>query len=110
MSCERPVDAQVAAYNARDVEAFVACYSEDVVIEDGERDVLADGRDALRAQYAPFFAQFPDLHAEIVTRIRLGAFVIDEERVTGGGPEPLHAVAIYHVAGDLIDRVQFLGE
>ena len=109
MSRTDPVDAQVAAYNARDVDAFAACYAEDVLIEDAERGVLARGRAQVREQYGPFFAAAPDLHAEIETRIRIGAYVIDEERITGAGPEPLHAVAIYHVAGGLIDRVQFLG-
>jgi hypothetical protein len=109
VSAPCPVDAQVAAYNARDVDAFAACYAEDVVMEDAERNVLLRGREDLRREYAPFFAASPDLHAEIVTRIRIGAYVIDEERITGARPEALHAVAIYHMAGDLIDRVQFLG-
>ena len=109
MSHRDPVDAQVAAYNDRDVEAFAACYAEDVVIEDADRNVLARGRAQVRERYGPFFAASPDLHAEIETRIRIGAHVIDEERVTGAGPEPRHAVAIYHVADGLIDRAQFLG-
>jgi hypothetical protein len=71
--------------------------------------VLVRGREDLRRQYAPFFEASPRLHAEIVTRIRIGAHVIDEERITGAGPEAMHAVAIYHVAGDIIDRVQFIG-
>ena len=103
------VDAQVAAYNARDVDAFAACYAEDVVIEDADGNVLARGRSQILEQYGPFFAAAPDLHAEIETRIRIGAHVIDEERITGAGPEPMHAVAIYHLADGLIDRVQFLG-
>ena len=53
------VDAQVAAYNARDVEAFAACYAEDVLIEDAERGVLARGRAQVREQYGPFFAAAP---------------------------------------------------
>ena len=104
-----PVDAQLTAYNARDVEAFAACYAEDVVIEDADGNVLARGRGQVVEQYGPFFAGAPDLHAEIKTRIRIGAHVIDEERITGVGPEPMHAVAIYHVGDGLIHRVQFLG-
>jgi hypothetical protein len=109
MSAVDPVDAQLAAYNARDIEAFAACYAEDVVIEDADRNVLARGRAQVRERWGPFFAAAPLLHAEIQTRIRIGAHVIDEEQVTGAGPEPIHAVAIYHVAGGLIDRVLFLG-
>ena len=109
MSRTDPVDAQLAAYNARDVEAFAACYAEDVVIEDAEGNVLARGRAEVREQYGPFFTTTPDLHAEIDTRIRIGSHVIDEERITGVGPEPMHAVAIYHVTDGAIDRVRFLG-
>lgn len=108
MNAPDPVDAQLAAYNAGDADAFAACYADDVVIEDAGRRVLARGRAQVLEQYTRFFAASPDLHAEIVTRIRIGAHVIDEERVTGAGDEPMHAVAIYHVVGRLIDRVQFL--
>ena len=31
-----PVDAQLAAYNAHDVAAFMACYSADCVVDDGD--------------------------------------------------------------------------
>jgi hypothetical protein len=39
------VERQVAAYNTHDVERFVACYAEDVVIEDGHGQVSVRGRD-----------------------------------------------------------------
>jgi hypothetical protein len=50
------------------------------------------------------------LRAEITTRIRIGDYVIDEERITGrrGSSDDLRAVAIYHVANNLIDRVRLI--
>src|ERR1700761_2132403 len=64
------VERQVAAYNAHDVATFVACYAEDVVIEDGHGGVSVRGRDQLRERYTAFFAAAPEVKAEIVSRIR----------------------------------------
>lgn len=103
------VDRQVEAYNARDVAAFAACYAENLVIVDASGAELTRGRPQLREQYGRWFARNPDLHVEIVSRMEIGAFVVDAERVTGTPDGDMQAVAIYHVddAG-LIDRVQFL--
>jgi hypothetical protein len=86
----------------------VSCYSEDVVVEDAAKNILMRGRGQMRAEYAPFFAEFPGLRAEIIQRIEVGDFVIDEERIHGWQARPVRAVAIYHVADGQIDRVQFL--
>ena len=104
-----PVQAQLDAYNARDVDAFLAAYAEDAVIEDARGTVLMRGRDEMRAGYAPMFDESPDLRCELVSRIRAGDYVIDEERVTGHSVgQDVHAVLVYHVAGGLIDHVRFI--
>jgi hypothetical protein len=41
------VERQVRAYNKRDVDAFVACYAESVVVEDGSGAVLRLDGDGL---------------------------------------------------------------
>lgn len=103
------VDRQVEAYNERDVDAFAACYAEDVVIVDAAGAELTHGRPQLAEQYGRWFARNPELHVEIVSRIEIGAFVIDAERVTGTPDDDINAVAIYRVDEDgRIDRVQFL--
>lgn len=106
---EDAVDRQVRAYNERDVDGFVACYAESVVVEDGDGGVLMSGRDELRERYGRLFERSPSLHAEILTRIRIGSYVVDEERITSRPDGDVHAVAIYRLDGDgLIDRVRFL--
>jgi hypothetical protein len=108
-AAEGAVERQVAAYNEHDVDVFVACYATDVVIEDASGTTLLSGREQMRDHYAGIFERLPDLHAEIVSRIRVGRYVIDEERVTGRRAGDLHAVAVYRLDGDgLIDRVRFL--
>lgn len=109
MGREDAVEQQVEAYNARDLDGFLACYSPKVVIEDAEGLTLMRGHDEMRTGYEQLFADSPELHAEILTRLRIGSYVIDEERVTGRAGGDLHAVAIYRLDGDgLIDRVRFL--
>ena len=105
-----PVERQVDAYNRRDIDAFLACYAPDTVIEDASGSVVMRGRDAMRTAYSELFRTSPRLRAEVTTRIRIGDHVIDEERVTGrrGSSDDLRAVAIYHVANDLIDRVRLI--
>ena len=105
---EAPVDAQLAAYNAQNVDAFVACFAEDIVLEDGAGKLLSTGREVMRENYARMFAAHPLNRAEILHRIVQGQYVVDHERITGRSPEPLHAVAIYRIEGGLIRHVRFL--
>jgi len=103
-----PVEAQLEAYNARDVELFVACFTEDVIVEDAAGARLLSGRDAFRASYAAMFAASPALHCRVVSRMRAGAFVVDEERVTGRGEGELHVIVVYTVRDGLIAHVRLL--
>jgi hypothetical protein len=103
-----PTEGQLVAYNARDVDAFVPWFTEDVIVEDAMGARIVTGHDELRARYGPMFAKYPALHAAILSRIRVGEFVLHEESVTGRQPEPEHVVAIYRVRGGLIDHVRFI--
>lgn len=105
-----PVERQVEAYNGRDIDAFLACYSPNAVVEDAAGHVVLRGRKAMRTAYSELFRESPALRAEIATRIRVGDYVVDEEHVTGrrGSPEELRVVAIYHLADDLIDHVRLI--
>jgi hypothetical protein len=105
---EDAVERQERAYNAHDVDAFVACYAEDVVIEDADGNVIMSGRDDMRERYGRLFAGSQDVRAEVVTRIRIGSYVIDEELVTGRSGRDVHAVAIYRLGTGSIDHVRFL--
>lgn len=103
------MEKQVEAYNARDIEAFVACYADEIGFEDENGQLRTAGRDELRKRYGELFASAPNLHAEIASRIRVGSYVVDEERVTGLPGGDVRAVAIYRLDSDgLIDRVRLL--
>lgn len=106
---ERVVQAQLEAYNRRDVQAFVATYAPTVRIYNHPDQLQLSGLDQLTEAYAKFFADSPDLHATVSTRIVQGNYVIDREHVTGlaDGTE-IRAVAIYEVRDDRIQAVWFI--
>lgn len=101
---------QLAAYNARDLEAFVACYAPDVeAFRLPGNELLFEGLDALRERYGQLFREHPELHCHLVQRIVMSPFAIDQEEVRGLSPDGVvHATAIYEVDGASIRRIWFL--
>jgi hypothetical protein len=99
-----PVQSQLDAYNSHDVDAFVACYGRDAVIRAADGRVLLRGHDEIRSRYEALFTQYPDVTAEVPTRIRAGNWVVDDERVQLG-EECLHVAVGYEVRDGLIQSV-----
>jgi hypothetical protein len=103
------VERQVRAYNAHDLDEFIACYAETVVVEDADGRALMSGRQEMREQYGRLFEALPNLQGHVASRMRVGSYVADEEHVTGRPDGDLHVIAIYRLDDDgLIDRVRFL--
>src|ERR1043165_3288910 len=96
-----PVQAQVDAYNARDIDAFVASYAADVTITDATGRAIMSGTDTIREEYGALFESSPDLRAEILGRISAGAWTVDQERVSRG-EETRDVLVAYQVADGLI--------
>src|SRR5215216_4986251 len=94
-----PVEGQIEAYNARDIEAFVKNYAEDVEVWTlGATEPSIRGQAAFRARFTELFASAPELHVNVVNRTRIGAYVFDEEKVTGVPGRPLiHTMVINYV-------------
>ena len=101
------VDQQLKAYNNRDIEAFVATYSENVELYNFPNELIGKGRQELRTNYRAFFESTPDLNCEIKNRIVVGNKVIDEEYLTING-QYFSAVAIYEIANGKIAKVTFI--
>ena len=81
----------IDAFNARDVDRVVGCFSADAVIQNDPGTVFAQGEEAIRAHFGGFLPQSPNLHSEILSRIHVGSWVVQEEHVTGlvlGEPVP----------------------
>lgn len=102
------VQRQLDAYNAHDLDAYVACFDPDVRVYrmPSEQPTMV-GRDALRTFYAEHRFSIPELHAELRNRIVLGAIVIDHEHVHGLGDAPMEVAAVYRVVDGLIADVRF---
>lgn len=100
---------QLNAYNARNIDAFLEPYSEDVALYNFPNELIYQGKEQMRANYQGMFENVPDLHCELVNRIVLGNTVIDQERVTGfPNGEVIEAVAIYKIADGKIKAVYFM--
>jgi uncharacterized protein (TIGR02246 family) len=101
-----PVQQQVDAFNAHDLDAFLACHAPDVVARHGDGRVLMQGHEEIREAYRGFFAD-PTLHVRIENRLRAGEWTVDEERVTVGDRN-MHALVGFQVKDGLIHTVVVL--
>ena len=104
------VQRQLEAYNARDIDVFCSCFHPEVkVVRLVSNEVRSTNIDQFREGYRQLFAENPDLHCELKSRIILDSAVVDEEFITGlkTMPSGLHALAIYAFRDGLIDRVWF---
>jgi uncharacterized protein (TIGR02246 family) len=102
------IQRQLDAYNAQDLDAYVACYAQDVVVAGLNGSITETGREALRARYAKAFAAYPENKARLVNRVAVGNTVVDHEDVSRGpGLEQFEILAIYTVKNGLIARVDF---
>lgn len=102
------VQRQLNAYNARNLEAFLEPYSDDIELYQFPDSLLSRGKEAMRKDYA-FLNNLPDLHCEIKERIIQGNIIIDKESVTGvGSTKPVEATAIYHIEANKIRKVYFI--
>ncbi|KGI78063.1 nuclear transport factor 2 family protein [Oleiagrimonas soli] len=104
------VQAQVDAYNAHDIEAFVACYAEDARVIDlsGKRPEVK-GQAALKQTFA-FLGKVPkNFGVDIVKRVVDGPVVIDLEHLHGlpPGKHAPDSLAVYEVRNGKIVKLWF---
>lgn len=105
---EDPVQRQLEAYNAHDLERFVAEYADDVqVFRPPRTEPVLAGKKAFRQHYAKNRFTLPGLHADVRNRIVSGNIVVDQEAVTGLPEGDVSAVAVYQVIDGLIRSVWF---
>lgn len=105
-SAEMVVQRQVNAYNARNINAFLNTYADDIELYDPSDKLMSKGKDAMRKTYEPMFQEVTNLHCQIVNRIKLNNTIIDHERVRFG-KQFIEAVAMYEVKAGKIVRVRF---
>jgi len=102
---EALVQRQLNAYNARNIEAFLEPYADDVEFYDYPNTLLGKGKVALRKIYANIFTKITTLHCELKGRMVQGNVVIDNESVAGFGKDKVRGVVIYNIENNKIKRV-----
>lgn len=100
------VNRRIAAYNAHDIETFLATYDEDVRIIVYPERVLGEGRDRMRRIFGPQFAK-----GEGVIRV-LGQHVLENTVVSHEdiriGARDDRNIAIYTIRSGLIAEVRLI--
>lgn len=103
------VQAQLDAYNARDVDALMRTYAPNARQFALHGALLAEGQEGIGPRYVARFLE-PDLHARLLSRSVVGNVVTDLEIITRNFPEGLGTVemlCIYEVVNGLIQTASF---
>ncbi|CAI2426359.1 nuclear transport factor 2 family protein [Serratia plymuthica] len=106
---EDVVQQQLDAYNARDIDAFMAYWAEDAQYYEHPDTLLASGKAEIRERHIARFKE-PSLYGERVKRMALGSMVIDQEVVTRNFPQgrgKMDVIAIYEVEQGKIAKAWF---
>lgn len=100
------VQAQLDAFNAHDLDAFVATYADDAVVTGVAPEPLV-GSAAIRAFYEPRL-QNPELSCVIDTSVLFGSrWVVAQERVINAGVAT-ETIATFDVVDGVISRASML--
>lgn len=102
------VQQQLDGYNARDIDAFLAPYADDVELYAFPQKLIGKGKDKMRVDYSLLFKRISNLHCDLKNRTIMGNNVIDHESITGFGPKKQEAIAIYEIKNDKISKVYFI--
>jgi hypothetical protein len=102
---------QLEAYNASNLEAFVACYHPQVRVFEGDT-LLCEGREAFRERYRGLFSNV-EFGGEVPKRLAVGGHCVDFERYWRIDPqsgERSEGVVLVHYTecDGLIASVRFL--
>ncbi|TSE06253.1 amidohydrolase family protein [Aquimarina algiphila] len=106
-SPEQVVQRQVNAYNARNIDAFMDTYADDIKIYNFPDEISMEGKEKMRERFKDMFEKVPNLYCNIKNRIVLGNKVIDREYVRFG-EKYSNVIAIYEVTNGKISKVTFL--
>jgi putative hydrolase of HD superfamily len=110
MTPREVVEAQLAAYNRKDIEGFMEYWAEEAEYYAHPGTLLARGREGIRARHIERFKE-PDLWGKLVSRTVIDDKVIDHEVVTRNFPEgkgTLEVVCIYEVKNEKIAKAWFI--
>ena len=101
-------DLQLAAYNARDMDAYLALFHEDAVLTNlPDGNIVASGMAEIRSMYEVRFAT-PGLRCEVHHRSEIGDVAVDRETVFTDTAPPVDILAMYYVRDGKIAKIFFI--
>jgi hypothetical protein len=106
---EFPVQKQLEAYNARDIDAFMQWWADDCQYYEFPSRLLASGAAEIRERHIVRFKE-SNLFGRLVKRISVANVVIDQEIVTRtfpDGPGEIDVAAIYEIENGKIAKAWF---
>lgn len=108
-----PVQKQLEAYNARDIDEFMLWWADDCQYYAFPSTLLASGVADIRARHIERFKE-PNLHGKLLNRVAVGNVVVDHETVVRDFPQgtgEVDVICIYEVENGKIAKAWFkLGE
>jgi hypothetical protein len=110
IDAEGIVQRQLDAYNARNIDGFMAMWASDAQYFEHPSKLLASGAAEIRARHIARFKE-ANLFGRLIKRMVVGNKVVDQEVVTRTFPEGtgrVDVIAIYEVKGDKIANAWFI--
>ena len=103
------VQKQLEAYNARDIDAFLATFSDDIVFFNFPKEETFKGITQLREVFGNLFKNSPDLYCYIKDVIATDDMVIVHEKVRFRKNQVMQDyIAMYKVSNGKITELYFL--
>jgi ribosomal protein S18 acetylase RimI-like enzyme len=104
-----PVQNQLEAYNAHDIDAFMQWWADDAQYYEFPARLIANGAAAIRERHVVRFRE-PNLCGRLINRLSVANLVIDQETVTRtfpDGPGEVDVIAIYEVENGKLAKAWF---
>lgn len=103
---EALIQAQLEAYNNRDLATFIRYFSDDVcVYRPPATEPVIQGKAAFSDFYQQQRFNLPKLHADIINRMVVGNKVVDHERISGLRDAPFEVMVVFEVSNGLIQNM-----
>jgi hypothetical protein len=101
------VHRHVEAMSSRDIDAFMTDLAVSVRLINRDGAAMLDGTDAVHEMYEGVFSGNPELKVELMDRMSVGQWVVDEHLTTGfTNGSQVHAVRVYRVEDGKIQSIQ----
>lgn len=109
MSPVQIVQFQLEALNRHDLADFVRVVSSGVRVTDADGAILIDGKTAFATWYELHFDEHPNLKIELLDRISLGEWVVDEVLATNFVDDSQsHLISIIKVVNGEIESYRII--